>query len=130
MNRYLLDSHVFLWLLCGDSRLSAKAKEVFIAPQNELFFSMAGYWEICIKIKLGKLELQPNWERHVENEMAFNGIRFLPIHPEHCREIVKLPWHHRDPFDRLMLAQARVEGLAVLSADHQLQGYSGVRVIW
>ena len=130
MTRFLLDTHALLWLLSGDARLSDRAKEVFAEPRNELFFSMAGYWEICIKIGLGKLELQPNWERHIENEMTFNGIRFLPICPEHCRELMALPWRHRDPFDRLMLAQARVEGLAVVSADEQVQGYPGVRVIW
>jgi len=130
MSRYLLDTHALIWMLSGDNRLSAVARSVIMDTDNQLLFSMAGYWEICIKIGLGKLELQKNWERHLDNEMKSNDIRMLNIYPEHCREVLHLPWIHRDPFDRLIIAQCRVESATLLSADSIVNRYPGLQVVW
>ena len=130
MSKYLLDTHTLLWMFSGDARLSSRASEVLCDSGNNLFFSMASYWELCIKISIGKLELQANWEKHLDNEMKSNGIQMLSIYPEHCLEVVKLPWVHRDPFDRLLLAQARVESATLISADQHFNGYPGVDVVW
>jgi len=130
MNKFLLDTHALLWMISGNAQLSAPAREVICAAENRLFFSMAGYWEICLKISLGKLELQANWEKHLDNEMKLNGISLLPVYTEHCLELIKLPWIHRDPFDRLMLAQARIESATLISADGFFRQYSGVHVLW
>lgn len=130
MSRYLLDTHALLWMISGDSRLSQSARSVILDPGNQLFFSMAGYWELCIKVSLGKLQLQKNWETHLDNELKSNEIKLLNIYPEHCREAARLPWIHRDPFDRLMIAQCREESAGLLSADRQMQQYPDVRVVW
>lgn len=130
MRRYLLDTHALLWMISGSERLSEVARSVILDTNNQLFFSMAGYWELCIKISLGKLELQKNWERHLDNEMKSNDIQLLNIYPEHCREVLTLPWIHRDPFDRLLIAQCRVESAALLSIDSQMNQYPGVSVVW
>lgn len=130
MKKYLLDTHALLWMISGDVRLSRVAREIIANTDSTLFFSMAGYWEICIKVSLGKLELQKNWEIHLDNELKRNGIQLLSIYPEHCRELVGLPFHHRDPFDRLMIAQCIVESAALISADHQMACYSTLDLIW
>ena len=130
MSRYLLDTHALLWMISGDSRLSERVCEIVKDPENKLLFSMAGYWEICIKVSLGKLSLQKNWEKHLDNELKTNDIQMLSIYPEHCRELLKLPFHHRDPFDRLMIAQCHVEFASFLSADGQMNKYPNLNVIW
>jgi PIN domain nuclease of toxin-antitoxin system len=130
MSRYLLDTHALLWMISGDSRLSQSARSVILDAGNQLFFSMAGYWELCIKVSLGKLQLQKNWETHLDNELKSNEIKLLNIYPEHCREAARLPWIHRDPFDRLMIAQCREESAGLLSADRQMQQYPDLRVVW
>jgi PIN domain nuclease of toxin-antitoxin system len=130
MSRVLLDTHALLWMVSGDDRLSDAARSAILAAGNQLLFSVAGYWELCIKIDLGKLELQKNWERHLDNELKSNDIQMLNIYPEHCRALCKLPWIHRDPFDRLIIAQCRVESAALLSADSVLSRYPGVKVMW
>ena len=130
MSRYLLDTHALLWMISGDSRLSERVCEIVRDPKNKLFFSMAGYWELCIKLSLGKLSLQKNWEKHLDNELKTNGIQMLSIYPEHCREVVNLPFIHRDPFDRLMIAQCHVEFASLLSAEGQMKKYPNLNVIW
>lgn len=129
MKKYLLDTHILLWMFSGDSRLSNPVREVILNTDNPLFFSMAGYWEICIKVSLGKLVLRKNWERHLDNELKVNNIQMLSIYPEHCRKLVTLPFHHRDPFDRLMIAQCLVESATFLSADQQMERYATLNVI-
>jgi len=124
----LLDTHVFLWSITS-RQLSPAANVAFLDPGNILWLSVASYWEICIKLSLGKLVLPENWVQVSEMAMAVNGIRWLAIEPGHCREVLALPHHHRDPFDRLLVAQARLEGLTLLSADPNLGRYD-VPVIW
>ena len=125
----LLDTQVILWSISGDSRLSSSARTVFLDPTNNLYFSIAGYWEIAIKISIGKLALADQWSTIIDKEMRSNFIKFLPITQEHCNGLVELPFHHRDPFDRVIVAQAKTEQMALLSADSQLKKYE-IEVIW
>jgi PIN domain nuclease of toxin-antitoxin system len=126
--RLLLDTHTFLWFIYREPT-GERFYELCLNPDNQLFLSAASYWEICIKASLGKMGLADNWIELFDHEMEVNGIRWLPIESHHCRELLSLPHHHRDPFDRLLIGQARTEGLALLSADPNLRRYD-VPVIW
>jgi PIN domain nuclease of toxin-antitoxin system len=125
----LLDTHTFIWIIQNDKHLSKKAKEVFLDTENTLFFSMASYWEMCIKQSLGKLELSKNWQKMFDDELLHNGIKWLGIEKTHCQEILELPFHHKDPFDRLLIAQARVENFSMLTVDENIHLYD-VETIW
>jgi len=124
----LLDTHAFLWAMDGGP-LSDVARQAFLDPENTLFLSAASYWEICVKISIGKLVLAGDWSRQFDTEIAANGIRWLPIEQTHCRRIVELPPVHQDPFDRLLVAQALCEGLTILTADRNIPGYA-VATVW
>jgi PIN domain nuclease of toxin-antitoxin system len=126
--KVLLDTHSFLWIIQDPEHLSKTAKETFLNPANILFFSMASYWEICIKQSLGKLELATNWKQIIDNELLENGIKWLMIEQTHCQEILNLPLHHRDPFDRLLIAQAKVESLSILTIDEAFKSYDVITV--
>ena len=127
--KLLLDTHVLLWIVQDDPSLSPRARSAFSNPANMLHFSVVSYWELCIKLSLGKLRLADGWSPSIERELAENEIRWLPIHPRHIEAVVDLPWHHRDPFDRLLVAQCRTESFALISADAQITQYD-VEVIW
>lgn len=127
--RVLLDTHALLWLIADDKRLSQPARQAFLDPANDLFFSVASFWEICIKISLEKLKLAPGWPDTIQREMTQNTVGWLPIETGHCLAASRLPFHHRDPFDRMLVAQAQVEALAVMSADHGFSDYP-VQRIW
>jgi len=124
----LLDTHAFLWLITGNEQLSKTAKKVFLDKENRLFFSAASLWEICIKMSLGKLSLKSGWFEIIQDEMKANAIQWLPIEMLHCFELTKLPFHHGDPFDRILIAQAMVEGMQVLSHDSNLSEYEITRI--
>ncbi len=126
--RLLLDTHALLWLL-DDRGLSVVASTLFLDPDNDVFLSAASYWEICIKISINKLDIGDDWRSQIDEEISVNGIRWLPIEQSHCLELLALPHYHRDPFDRLLIAQARAEGLSVLSADPNFGRYD-VPVVW
>ena len=123
----LLDTHALLWLITGDERLSQTAKTIYLDKKNSLFFSAAGLWEICIKKSLGKLSLKSGWLKTIRDEMEANAIQWLPIEMFHCDELTKLPFYHRDPFDRMIVAQAMVEGMQILSRDKRLSDYEITR---
>lgn len=127
--KYLLDSHALLWFLDDPSRLSPRATDVIVNPDNALFFSVAGYWEICIKISIGRLSLLADWDGTIRRHMTENQIQWLPIHPDHARAVADLPFHHRDPFDRMLIAQSRVEQITILSRDSAFAAYD-VAVLW
>ena len=126
--KLLLDTHTFLWFVYRRPT-GERFFQLCLDPANDLYLSVASYWEICIKTSLGKMELTEDWADVFDREIAVNAIRWLPIEPRHCREVLALPHHHRDPFDRLLVAQARLEGLTLLSADPNLGRYD-VPVIW
>ena len=124
----LLDTHAFLWSITGDNRLSKTAEKTFLNPNNNLFFSVASFWEICIKMSLGKLSLTSGWFKTIQAEIRINAVQWLPVEMPHCLELTKLPFHHRDPFDRMLIAQAVVEDLQLLSRDPRLSAYEIDRI--
>jgi PIN domain nuclease of toxin-antitoxin system len=127
--KVLLDTHAFLWLITNDDRLSENARQTFLNTENNLFFSAASLWEICIKKSLGKISLKDGWFQTIQEEMEINAIQWLPIEMAHCAEVTELPFHHQDPFDRMLIAQAIVEDIKLLSRDSRLSDY-GIDLIW
>ncbi len=114
----LLDSHIVLWWLSDDPRLSRKARRL-VERADEVFVSAATTWELAVKVSLGKLRMPEGFLEVVEQQ----GFTHLPITPLHAMAVQSLPWHHRDPFDRILLAQATVEGLGLVTADEALAPY-------
>ncbi len=120
----LLDTQIILWAINGDKRLTKKNSVIFLDPENNLYFSIASYWEIAIKVSIGKLKLSEQWPKIIQREMRRNFIKLLPITMKHCNCLAELPFHHRDPFDRILVAQAQIEEMTLLSADNQLKKYA------
>ena len=127
--RLLLDTQAFLWFVLDDPRMSATASTYVTSPDNDIEISPASYWEIAIKISLKKYELQEPYEVFMERELATNQFRILPIEPRHTAVLTSLPFHHRDPFDRLLVAQAMVENIPLISNDMALDAYP-VQRLW
>ena len=127
--RALLDTHAFLWWITDDPRLSTRVREVIADGGKILYFSAASGWEIAIKAGLGRLRIPENLERFLTEELAQNAIQVLPVYLSHALRVYTLPPHHRDPFDRLLISQALLGKLPVLTADPQIAIYP-VDVIW
>lgn len=127
--RVLLDTHAFLWWVADDPSLTAKARTVIADPENECLVSLASCWEMAIKLSLGKLSLSIPLERFVPEQMAANAFSPLEIGFRHVARVATMPFHHRDPFDRLLAAQALEEKIAIVSADATFRRY-GVKRIW
>jgi len=127
--KVLLDTHAFLWWTTDDARLSERARAAIADGRNEVFFSAASGWEIAIKAGLGRLEVPEDLEAFVTEQLSKNAFRMLPVHLGHALRVRALPGHHRDPFDRLLVAQSILEGLPILSADPQVAFYP-VEVVW
>jgi len=127
--KVLLDTHAFLWWITDDPKLSSRAREIISNIKNELFFSAASGWEISIKVQIGRLKLPDEPQRFIHGQMRTNAIQSLPILMSHALHVSTLPDHHRDPFDRLLIAQAQLEGFPILSADPQMAKYQ-IEAIW
>ncbi len=127
--RILLDTHAFLWWVTDDEQLSRRARRLIGDGRNEIFFSAASAWEIAIKSSLGRVTLPDDAERYIPAQLEQNAFGILPVQLRHAVRVTTLPDVHRDPFDRMLVAQALVEELAILSGDVRLAGYS-VRVLW
>ena len=127
--KLLLDTHALIWFISGDNRLGEQAREAFLNSDNKLYFSKASLWEMTIKISLGKLVLAENWLTAIEKEMISNGIQWLEIDIDHCKTLADLPFHHRDPFDRLLISQAISESMSIISIDSQFAHYP-LEIIW
>lgn len=112
-----------------DPQLSATSAAVITDPNNSVFVSPASYWEIAIKIKTAKLVLRESFLDFVQRAIFDNGFTILPIEPRHAAAVAALPFHHRDPFDRLLIAQSLVDGLPLVSADVAADPY-GVQRLW
>ncbi|OGJ88312.1 MAG: twitching motility protein PilT [Candidatus Raymondbacteria bacterium RifOxyA12_full_50_37] len=125
----LIDTHALLWLFSGDTRLSHKAKSTFLNLDNTLFFSLASYWEMCLKIQAKKLALHKDWEKSLDSLMEENSVRWLNISRTHLGQTLKLPLIHKDPFDRLLIAQALSEKLVIMTDDGQIGKYA-VNTLW
>jgi len=126
--RLLLDTHSFLWFLLDDPKLSQTAKDSIADSDNDIEISPASYWEIAIKISLKKYSLPEPYEQFMERELATNQFRILPIEPKHTAALTSLPFHHRDPFDRLIIAQAMVEQIPIISGDEAFAAYPVTRI--
>ncbi|GIW41451.1 MAG: twitching motility protein PilT [Candidatus Binatia bacterium] len=123
MVRYLIDTHCWLWLLTSPERLPAGLLSHLEDPRNELLLSAASSWEIAIKYMLGKLQLPEPPHAYVPGRMEATGTRGLPVTHAHALRVADLPRHHRDPFDRLLVAQAQLEHLVLVTADRQFRQY-------
>lgn len=123
----LLDTHAFLWWTQDDARLSGPARQAI--ADSECYLSMAGCWEVAIKVSLGKLQLDRPVAQFFAEQLLACGVSLLPIEFRHAMRVAGLPFHHRDPFDRLLAAQAIEERLAIVSADTAYDQY-GVKRIW
>ncbi len=123
----LLDTHAFLWW-CEDAKDLSRAARRSIG-REECFLSLASIWEMAIKVSLGKLKLPGTFDRYIPEQMLLNGFSQLEIGFRHIARTAKLPWHHRDPFDRLLIAQSLENDLSVVSRDSVFERY-GVRRIW
>ncbi len=121
--RVLLDTHVLLWWLHDASRLRPSTRALFAQPSHELLWSAASTWELGIKQQFGKLRLEGSLHEFVTRTIVEQGLVALPVHHAHAARIAELPALHRDPFDRLLVAQAAVEGVPLLTADAQLAAY-------
>lgn len=126
--RAILDTHAFLWALAGDRRMSRQAREIFVGSAD-LSLSIASIWEIVVKVQAGKLTLPSPAGRYVIRKLAENRIEILPISVDHLLAVERLPLHHRDPFDRMLIAQSLEEKLPVITADRIFARYP-VEVIW
>ena len=127
--RYLLDTHAFLWWIVDDPRLSAPAAAIIRDPGNEIWFSAASAWEIAIKARLGRITFEDDPVEFIPQQVAAGGFRDLPIRSDHALHASRLAPLHRDPFDRILAAQALVEKMALLTADQRMPRY-GVQVVW
>ena len=127
--RLLLDTCTFLWIAGGDAALSPTAARLFASPENEVFLSAVSAWEIAVKHQLGRLELREPPDRFVSAQREAHGIEPLPLDEESALQVGRLPALHRDPFDRMLVCQAIVHGLAILTPDPLVAQYPA-RTIW
>ncbi len=127
--KYLIDTHVFLWSVANSELLSKKVTAILSEKTNEIYISKISFWEICLKISKGKLILEKGWEKKLENERKINRFTWLEIEPKHCLGIVSMQWHHKDPFDRMLLSQAKCEKLKLISSDDKFNLYN-LNVCW
>ena len=127
--KLLLDTHCWLWMQASPERFSPGAQALVDDPDNVLLLSPVSAWEISTKYALGRLTLPIPPAEYVPSRMKSSGVDALPLQHSHALQVASLPWHHRDPFDRLLIAQAQVESLPILSADRTFAAYD-VQVHW
>ena len=127
--RVLLDTHAFLWWVWDAPELTAKARKCIANPDNECLLSLASVWEIAIKSSLGKLKIDRSLDQFIPEQLSANGFKPLEIGFRHIMQVTTMPFHHKDPFDRLLAAQAREEKLLIVSADPVFTRY-GIKRIW
>lgn len=125
----LLDTHAFLWWATEDAALSSRARRVIEAPRNDVFLSAVSVWEIVVKSRLGRLRLELPVETMLSDQMARHGFQPLALQFQHVLALDALPPHHSDPADRLLVAQALVEGMTLISRDRWTKAYP-VRATW
>lgn len=123
--RYLLDTHILLWWLNEDKSLDEKTKDIIADPNNLIFISAASAWEITLKKSLGKLRVPS----HLKETLVNGGFELLAITIDHCEALEKLPDHHRDPFDRILIAQAQLEKMTLMTHDEQFKNYKNVDLL-
>ena len=128
--RLLLDTHILLWYVLDDPQLSATARALILDPANEILISPASYWEIAIKVSIGKLALHSPFEDFLDLCLIRYGFAILPVEPRHAARVAGLPFYagHKDPFDRLLVAQALADGLTLVSVDAKLDQHAVSRL--
>ncbi len=124
--RLLVDTHAFLWFISDDPRLSGLAQQL-MTERNELFLSVSSLWEMAIKISLGRLTIPLPYNEFIRQQLDTNQIEILPIQIDHLSLVTELPYHHRDPFDRLLIAQGLKEKLPIISTDGAFDAYQVTR---
>ena len=127
--KILLDTCTFLWIITDDPKLSQQARKLFINPDNEVYLSVASTWEITIKYTLGKLPLPKPPEKYIPSKRQQHNIDSLPLNEEATLYLTKLPDLHKDPFDRILICQAIVAGLIILTPDELITQYP-LRSMW
>jgi PIN domain nuclease of toxin-antitoxin system len=125
----LLHTHTFLWWVTNNPQLSLTTRSIIADRNNQIFFSVASGWEIAIKAQLGKLQLPDQLELFLTNQLTVNSFVLLPIQLNHALHTYHLSNHHKDPFDRILVAQSQVENLPIMTLDSKIAQY-GVTVIW
>lgn len=126
--RLLLDTHALVWAYANDPKLSATAAGLILAQANKCAISPASYWELAIKIATGKPMLTEPFADFIQHAIFDNGFTILPIEPRHCEPLTKLTRHHNDPFDRMLIAQAMVENIPIVSVDNVFDAYPVTRL--
>ncbi len=127
--RLILDTHTFLWYIFGDPRLNTAATALLQDRANEKLLSLASPWEVGIKASTGKLTLSRPLEAYFDEQMQLNSIKMLPITLAHIARVSVLPFHHRDPFDRMLIAQSLTDSIPIISAEAVFDAY-GVERLW
>ena len=125
----LLDTHAFIWLITEDAKLSNIARNCILDSRTNLYLSSASVWEIIIKCNIGKLRLSGNPQSFITRQLTINRIEELPITFNHAFHLQNLPDHHKDPFDRMLVAQALSEKLPIITIDQEIARYP-VKTIW
>ena len=123
MKKFLLDTHVFIWWIQNDKQLSKKAKTIISDSTNKIYISSASIWEMAIKSKLGKLEIQNFSENFLKKQIFDNSFSFLPISLQHSFQIYELETFHKDPFDHMLIVQAKIESCAIITKDKLFKQY-------
>ena len=126
--RYLLDTHILLWAIRNEPELKKEVKEAIVNPANQIFVSVVSEWEVAIKSNIGKLKLKPDFAAFAKLVDELGVVR-ISVEREHLELYEKLPLHHRDPFDRMLIAQAKAEGLTIITHDKNFKGYRA-KVLW
>lgn len=116
----LLDTHVLIWWLDDSAELSSSVRNIISNPENNMVVSHVSYWEIAIKVSIERLIFPLNT---LDTELQNNGFELLAINTAHIIQSTSLPMHHRDPFDRMLIAQAKIDNLSLITKDHQIQKY-------
>ncbi|MBO1051921.1 MAG: type II toxin-antitoxin system VapC family toxin [Dolichospermum sp. DET73] len=127
--RILIDTHVFIWWTSDSQKLSLTVYNLLTSPKTQVILSVVSIWEMQIKLSLGKLELKTALPELVEDEVKQNRIELLPLDLSHIYALSNLPNYHRDPFDRLLIAQAKSEELVIISIDEKFDGYD-IERLW
>ena len=126
--KLLLDTHTFLWFIVGNPSLSATARLAIEDQANEKYLSVVSLWEIAIKVSIGKLILSAPFDTLIPQQLSINGFELLNLEVLHAAALIQLPFHHRDPFDRLLIAQAMVEQMQIVSIDSAIDAYLTTRL--
>jgi PIN domain nuclease of toxin-antitoxin system len=128
--KLLLDTQCFLWWFAQPERLNEEAIAQIADETNELWFSVASIWEMGIKVAIGKLPLPEPIDTYISSRMIQLDVRSLEITAPHALRAAALPLHHRDPFDRMLIAQAQIEEMTLVSADSMFKQYSDITILW